>query len=137
MEYAKLSSKEKFLIMDLCELAMAGDVEAKESLSIIAEEEITTVSDIYKIQKMVFKSFTQSERGKELDGIQTRLKGPIPIPVKPIRPQDKWNEKNGLVSKSYKLKQDVISNFATACDKSGVSQAGQLTKMMQDFISAQ
>lgn len=53
---------------------------------------------------------------------------------KKIRPQDKWNAKVGLISKSYKLKREVVETFAEACNKAGVSQAGQLTKMMTDFI---
>lgn len=53
---------------------------------------------------------------------------------KKIRPQDKWNEKAGLISKSYKLKRELTEEFARACDKAGVSQAGQITKMMKEFI---
>lgn len=56
---------------------------------------------------------------------------------KKIRPQDKWNAKAGLVSKSYKLKQNVVVAFAAACEKAGVSQAAQLTKMMNAFIEEQ
>lgn len=52
---------------------------------------------------------------------------------KKIRPQDKWNAKAGLISKSYKLKHEVVKQFAEACDKAGVSQAAQLTKMMRSF----
>ena len=50
------------------------------------------------------------------------------------RPQDVWNEKAGYVSKSYKLKKTLVDAFADACDRAGVSQAGQLTKMMNAFI---
>ena len=53
---------------------------------------------------------------------------------KKIRPQDKWNAKAGLISKSYKLKRELVEAFADACDKAGVSQAGQLSRMMSDFI---
>lgn len=53
---------------------------------------------------------------------------------KKIRPQDKWNAKAGYVSKSYKLKKEVIEAFAEACTAAGVSQAGQLTVMMKEFI---
>lgn len=56
---------------------------------------------------------------------------------KKIRPQDRWNAKAGYVSKTYKLKKEVVEEFAEACEKANVSQAGQLTKMMQDFISSQ
>lgn len=54
---------------------------------------------------------------------------------KKVRPQDRWNAKAGLISKSYKLKKEVVEQFAEACERAGVSQAGQLTKMMQDFIN--
>ena len=53
---------------------------------------------------------------------------------KKIRPQDKWNAKAGYISKSYKLKREVVEQFAEACEKAGVSQAAQLTKMMNEFI---
>lgn len=53
---------------------------------------------------------------------------------KKIRPQDRWNQKAGLISKSYKLKDTLVKEFAKTCDKVGVSQAGQLSKMMQEFI---
>ena len=56
---------------------------------------------------------------------------------KKVRPQDKWNEKAGLISKSYKLKRELVEQFAAACDWAGVSQAGQLTKMMREFIEKQ
>lgn len=46
----------------------------------------------------------------------------------------KYEAKVGLVSKSYKLKKEVVEAFANACEKRGVSQSGQLTAMMQAFI---
>ncbi|MGN8818564.1 hypothetical protein ACTNEN_09620 [Oribacterium sp. HCP28S3_H8] len=54
--------------------------------------------------------------------------------IKKERPQDRWNRKAGYVSKSYKLKKDIVEAFATACESAGVSQASQLTKMMQEFV---
>jgi len=55
---------------------------------------------------------------------------------KRVRPQDRWNAKAGLISKSYKLKKEIVEQFAEACEAAGVSQAGQLTKMMLDFIES-
>lgn len=46
----------------------------------------------------------------------------------------KYEAKVGLISKSYKLKREVIELFAEACNKAGVSQSSQLTKMMTEFI---
>lgn len=46
----------------------------------------------------------------------------------------KYEEKAGWMSKTYKLKRDVVEAYAEACKKAGVSAAGQLTKMMNEFI---
>lgn len=50
------------------------------------------------------------------------------------RPQDVWNEKNGLVSKSYKLKKSIVDDFDEACKQRGVSKKSQIEKMMVEFI---
>ena len=59
------------------------------------------------------------------------------MPVGSPKPQtiatEKYGKKVGLMSKSYKLKREVVEEFASACEKAGVSQAAQLTKMMQEF----
>ena len=47
---------------------------------------------------------------------------------------EKYQQKAGYVSKAYKLKQEVVEAFKEACDKKGISQAAQLTKMMNEFI---
>lgn len=47
---------------------------------------------------------------------------------------DKWAKKAGVVAKTYKLKKETVESFADACQKAGVTQAGQLTKMMNEFI---
>lgn len=46
----------------------------------------------------------------------------------------KYQEKIGLMSKTYKLKRKVVEDFAKACEKSGTSQAAQITRMMKEFI---
>ena len=45
----------------------------------------------------------------------------------------KYQDKAGWISKSYKLKKEVVELYADACEKAGVSQAGQLMKMMKEF----
>ena len=56
---------------------------------------------------------------------------------KKIRPQDKWNAKAGYISKSYKLKKDVVESFAKACEQAQTSQQeDSLQKMMQQFIES-
>lgn len=56
---------------------------------------------------------------------------------KRVRPQDRWNAKAGLISKSYKLKKEIVEQFAEVCEAAGVSQAAQLTRMMKAFIEEQ
>lgn len=63
------------------------------------------------------------------------------MPVGDPKPQTvatrKYEQKAGWVSKSYKLKREVVEQFAEACEKAGVSQAAQLTKMMNEFAEQQ
>ena len=63
------------------------------------------------------------------------------MPVGKPKPQTiatkKYGEKGGLIATSYKLKKDVVNRFAAACEAAGVSQAAQLTKMMEEFSARQ
>ena len=63
------------------------------------------------------------------------------MPVGSPKPQTiatkKYEEKAGWISKSYKLKRELVERFAAACQESGISQAAQLTKMMNEFIEQQ
>lgn len=47
---------------------------------------------------------------------------------------EKYQKKAGWMSKSYKLKREVVEAFAEACEQVGVSQAGKLTELMKGFI---
>lgn len=49
----------------------------------------------------------------------------------------KYQEKVGLISKTYKLKRETVERFAKSCEAAGVSQSAQLSKMMEDFIKMQ
>lgn len=63
------------------------------------------------------------------------------MPIGSPKPQtiatQKYTEKVGLISKSYKLKREVVEEFAEACEAAGVSQAAQITAMMKEFIEQQ
>lgn len=48
--------------------------------------------------------------------------------------QERYQKKVGLIPKTYKLKKELVENFAEACKKANVSTAKQLTNMMQKFI---
>jgi hypothetical protein len=54
-------------------------------------------------------------------------------PSKQTIATEKYTKKVGLVSKSYKLRKEVVEEFARACELAGVSQSGQLTEMMVEF----
>lgn len=50
------------------------------------------------------------------------------------RPQDKWDEKAGVVSKSYKVNKKTADEFKAACKIADVAMGTQLTTMMKEFI---
>lgn len=60
------------------------------------------------------------------------------MPIGRPKPQTiatkKYEAKAGWVSKSYKLKKELVDEFALACEKAGTSQAAQLSLMMKEFI---
>lgn len=58
-------------------------------------------------------------------------------PTAQTRASDKYQKKVGYLSKSYKLKRDVVDRFSKACEHAGISQAAQITKMMEQFIAEQ
>lgn len=53
---------------------------------------------------------------------------------KKIRPQDRWDAKAGLTSKTYKVNKEIAEKFKQTCKRVGVGMGPQLTKLMQDFI---
>lgn len=46
----------------------------------------------------------------------------------------KYEAKAGWISRSYKLKKEVVEDFKKACEASGVSQAGKLMELMRGYI---
>ena len=50
---------------------------------------------------------------------------------------EKYQKKAGWIAKSFKLKKDLVEQFADACEKAGVSQARQISEMMKAFIEEQ
>ncbi len=49
----------------------------------------------------------------------------------------KYEEKAGWVSKSYKLKKDIVEAFAKACEENGEKQATVLTRLMNNYIKSE
>lgn len=48
----------------------------------------------------------------------------------------KYESAHGWVSKSYKLKKDIVDEFKAVCDQKGESQAGILMKLMKEYIDS-
>ena len=46
----------------------------------------------------------------------------------------KYQDKIGMIPKTYKLRKELVEQFAEACEKEGVSQAAQLTNIMTEFV---
>ena len=59
---------------------------------------------------------------------------PVGKPTPQTIATKKYEKKAGWMSKSYKLKREVVEEFARAFEEEGVSQASQLTKMMKEFV---
>ena len=47
---------------------------------------------------------------------------------------EKYQKKAGYMTKGFKIKREIAEQFEEACQKAGVRQAGQITKLMQEFI---
>ena len=47
---------------------------------------------------------------------------------------EKYQKKAGYMTKGFKIKREIAVQFEEACKRAGVSQAGQISKMMQEFI---
>lgn len=48
----------------------------------------------------------------------------------------KYQQKIGLISKSYKLKKDVVDKFAETCRENGVGIAETLTRLMTEYVES-
>ena len=59
------------------------------------------------------------------------------MPKAQTKATDKRQKKVGIISKSFKLKKELTEEFKEACEKAGVSQAAQISKMMREFIDEQ
>ncbi len=46
----------------------------------------------------------------------------------------KYQQKIGLIAKSYKIKKSLADNFASTCQEKGLGQAATISKLMQMFI---
>jgi predicted DNA-binding protein len=52
-------------------------------------------------------------------------------------PQKRWDKKNGYISKSFRMYQDIADRFKEACDKANRPQASVITELMEEFIKRQ
>ena len=59
------------------------------------------------------------------------------MPKAQTKATDKWQKKVGIISQACKLKKELTDEFKEACEKAGVSQAAQISKMMREFIDEQ
>ncbi|MEY8285364.1 chemotaxis protein [Lachnospiraceae bacterium 50-23] len=47
---------------------------------------------------------------------------------------EKYQKKAGYMVKGFKLKKEIVQKFEDACAKDGVSQAGQIAKLMKEYV---
>lgn len=60
---------------------------------------------------------------------------PVGKPNSQTIASNKYAQKVGYISKSYRLKKDLTEEFAKACQENGESQASVLTRMMKEYIA--
>lgn len=48
--------------------------------------------------------------------------------------QERYEKKNGITVKSFKIKHDLADEFRVACKRVGESQASVISKLMREFI---
>lgn len=48
--------------------------------------------------------------------------------------QKRWQEKNNLIPKTYKLNRNIVEDFKKVCEENNVTQASILTELMKKFI---
>ena len=58
-------------------------------------------------------------------------------PTSQTKASERYQKKIGYITKGFKMHKEVAEDFKAACDQAGVSQSGQIVKMMQEFIEAQ
>jgi len=46
----------------------------------------------------------------------------------------RYQQKIGLIPKSFKIKKELADNFKKACEEKGVGQAATVSKLLQGFI---
>lgn len=46
----------------------------------------------------------------------------------------KYQDKVGLIAKSFKIKKELADEFKAACETAGVGQAATISKLMREFI---
>lgn len=49
---------------------------------------------------------------------------------------ERYQKKAGYMTKSFKIKREVAEDFIIACEKAGVSQAAQISKLMKEFSAS-
>ena len=60
---------------------------------------------------------------------------PVGSPNNQTKASKKYQDKVGYVSKSYKLKKDIVQDFADKCENNNKSQASVITELMKLYIS--
>ncbi len=102
------------------------------------------LKDKYKIKREVVSDF--NEKGfctlktySELDGSYVLDEYTTSLDLAAYgllkeTPQDRWQRNNGYISKSYKLKKELVDDFKSTCDKIDRKQAEVLTELMNGFI---
>lgn len=56
------------------------------------------------------------------------------MPATQTKATAKYQQKVGLIAKSYKIRKTLADEFAEACKRAGKGQAATISELMQKFI---
>lgn len=51
--------------------------------------------------------------------------------------QEAYDERHGLIAKTYKISKDLAERFKRACDSKGISQASKLQELMRHWLDGE
>ena len=128
----KTVEKKRQLVQEITTLSLL-------KIEILALLKESSIVDEYNLEEEnLFRMIKEYKpKGKELDAVLTEALNEgmnIPAASSKYARQERYSKKVGVVSKTYKLNEQVVNDFASACKERGVSLGPTLANLMQQYI---
>lgn len=132
-ENKSVTVKKRLILFDIKTFLLLG-VEMKSLIHEYSNEIALFSKEDQNLIRMV-EGYTP--KGEVLDQVMMEVMQEAfnqPQVVKRYERQERYQQKVGLVSKTYKLNKKVVEEFAAACKQRGVALGPTLTELMMNFI---